>query len=123
MAMLGNSHPAASGGYWVTWEADVRTRPDAGDAVSYLRHGLKALRDHPEVASATCRYRRNEARVAFGVHIGHALTPDFAMVRAGVALRESLQRAGFGIPDPPSYAAPPMARVRLDRGPESIHRG
>jgi hypothetical protein len=122
MAMSGNARRSASGGYWVTWEADVRTQSDAGDAVPYLRHGLRALRGHPEVASASCRYRRSEDRVAFGVQISHALTPDFAMVRAGAALRDSLERAGFGIPDPPTGTAAPMARVRFDRGPASIQR-
>jgi hypothetical protein len=111
-----------SGGYVVTWEADLRTRPDAGDAVPYLRHGLTALRDHPEVASATCRYLRGEARVVFGVQIGHALTPDFALVRASAALRESLDGAGVGVAPSASGAASPMAQLRLDRGPVSIAR-
>ncbi len=120
--MIGKSHLRIFGGYVVTWEADLRTRPDADDAMPYLRCGLRALRSHPEVASATCRYRRSEGRVAFGVEIGHALTPDFAMVRAGAALRDSLERASFGIPEPSTYATAPMARVRLDRGPASIAR-
>lgn len=121
MAVSGTNR-STSGGYWVTWHGDVRTRPDAGEAMGYLRRGLRSLRHHPEVAAATCRYRRRESRVEFAVQVGHALTPDFAAVRAANALRESLERAGFGIPDPPPGCAPPMSRVRLDRGPAAIQR-
>ena len=120
--MADNSHLTRAGGYWVTWAAELRTRSDSGDAMPYLRDRLRALRGHPEVASATCRYRRREARVEFGVHVGHALTPDFAMVRASVALRESFDRAGVGTSSWPVAGALPMATVRLDRGPVSIQR-
>lgn len=120
--MPGKPRTSSSGGYMVTWEADVRTRPDAGDAVPCLRRSLKALRGHPEVASATCRYLRREGRVSFGLQIGHALTPDFAMVRAGAALRDSLDRAGVGFTRPHPGAAAPMAQLRMDRGPAAIER-
>ena len=111
----------AHSGYRVTWEAVLRTRPDAGDAMPYLRDGLRALRSHPEVAAATCRYRRCQSRVEFDVQVGHALTPDFALVRARVALNESLDRAGLGTAAP-SAGGLPMASVRLDRGPVTIQR-
>jgi hypothetical protein len=89
--------------------------------VAYLRDGLRALRTHPEVADATCRYRRRQARVEFDVQISHALTPDFALVRANVALRESLARAGLST-EGRRAAGAPMATVRLERGPLSIQR-
>ncbi|HET6918779.1 MAG TPA: hypothetical protein VFI46_04850 [Jiangellaceae bacterium] len=110
------------GGYWVTWDAEVRSRPDVDDPVSYLRDGLRVLRDHPHVADATCRYRRRHARVEFDVQIPHALTPDFALVRANVALRESLARAGLSTEGRPAAGGVPMATVRLERGPLSIQR-
>jgi len=113
---------ATRGGYWVTWDAEVRSRPDVDDPVAYLRDGLRALRSHPEVADATCRFRRRQARVEFDVQIPHALTPDFALVRANVALRESLARAGLYTDGRPVAGGPPMATVRLERGPLSIQR-
>lgn len=119
--MAGSTHRTTHGGYRVTWEAEVRRLPDAGDAMPYLRDGLRALRGHPEVASATCRYRRRQARVEFEVQVGHALTPDFALLRARVALNESLDRAGLGT-SRPSARALGMATVLLDRGPVSIQR-
>ena len=118
--MIGSTHRAGRGGYRVTWEADLRTGPD-GDAVHYLRDGLRELRGHPEVASATCRYRRREARIEFDVQVAHALTPDFAMVRTEIALRESLQRAGLGHSRRRSARSVPLS-LRLDRGPASIQR-
>lgn len=113
---------ATQGGYWVTWDAEVRSRPGADDPVEYLRGGLRALRDHPEVADATCRYRRRQARAEFDVQIPHALTPDFALVRANVALRESLARAGLNAEGRRVAGVAPMATVRLERGPLSIQR-
>jgi hypothetical protein len=83
---------------------------------------LRVLRDHPEVADATCRYRRRQARVEFDVQISHALTPDFALVRASAALRESLARAGLATAGRPAVGGLPMATVRLERGPLSIQR-
>lgn len=117
----GDTHRTTPGGYRVSWQAEIRTRPDVGDAMPFLRDGLWALRDHPEVAYATCRYRRRQSRVEFDVQIGRALTPDFALVRAQIALHESLDRAGLGKSRP--GAGPfPGATVRLNRGPVAIQR-
>lgn len=108
--MIGSTDRTERVGYRVTWGADLRTSPDPGDTMPYLRDGLRALRGHPEVASAACRYRRSQARVEFDVTVGHALTPDFALVRAQIALRESLDRAGLG------------GAIRLDRAPVAVQR-
>lgn len=119
---MGDSNHRTTGrGYRVAWEADVRTGPDVSDAMPHLRDGLRALRGHPEVASAECRYRRRQSRVVFDVQVGHALTPDFAMVRAEIALHESLDHAGLGRSRPGVGAVLP-ATIRLDRGPVAIQR-
>jgi hypothetical protein len=110
-------------GYWLTYNAGLRTPPDVPDVTPYLTHYTETLRAHPEVADATYQHDPRTHRVVVHVYVRHALTPDFALLRARIAVHESLRKAGAAASACYAASPSPAAQLWIDTWPEAIRRG
>lgn len=81
--------------YWLSFISEIRTRPDVTDVTPYLDRGLKVLRSHPEIVSATYRHDTRTHRVTFVLELAYTIAPHHDIVTGHHALNESLQRAGI----------------------------
>jgi hypothetical protein len=107
--------------YWMTFIADIRTRPDITDVHGHLAHGVQAVRAHPEVADAAYRYDATTHTVAFDVLVGRPVTVPYDVITMHRALLDSLEHAGFGDTNLPAHSPVPV-RLRFPRWPDFIGR-
>lgn len=106
-------------GYWMTFTADIRTRPDATDIDAHLADGIRALRAHPEIADAAYRHDQWTHTVAFDVQLSYPVHLHHDVIRIHRALHESLERAGFGDTSLPAYSPVPV-RLRFGSWPDAV---
>jgi hypothetical protein len=104
-------------GPWVTWQAEIRTRPDVADIEPYLAHAMAALRDVED-----CRYEY-DARlhvVSFVVHVRWTISEVIAKRQASAALHDRLPAAGFDTARSAPMFQMPIAWLRFDWWPSSV---
>lgn len=106
-------------GYWMSFIADIRTRPDVTDVQSHLAHGLRAVLAHPDVADAAYRHNPISHTVEFQVLVGYPVDLPYDVISMHRALLDSLERAGFGDTNLPAYSPVPV-RLRFSSWPDFI---
>jgi hypothetical protein len=101
---------------WMTFRADIRTRPDVAEVGPYLTHGVRAVRAHPDIADATCEHDPTTLTVRFHVQLHHSGFIHHDALTAHRALHEALEQAGFGDTSLPARSPVPV-RLRIDWWP------
>jgi hypothetical protein len=107
-------------GCWVTWPAEIRTRPDIADIGPYLAHAVAALREHRDVEDAAYEYLPGSGVVNFVLRVRWGITEVVAKRQASDALHDRLPAAGFDTArSGPTWQAP-VAWLRFDWWPSSF---
>jgi hypothetical protein len=113
------SRSNAMNGYWMTFTAHIRTRPDVTDVDTHLAYGVQALRAHPDIADAAYRHDRSTHTVAFHLLVSYPVHLHHDVIRIHRALLDSLEQAGFGDTNLPAYSPVPV-RLRFGSWPDAI---
>lgn len=108
-------------GCWVTWSADITTRPDIVDITPYLASGVTALRQHRDVDEATYEHVPASRVVSFTMRVRWGITEVVAKRQASDALHSQLPRAGFDTRRSGPGTQPPVAWLHFDWWPSSFH--
>lgn len=105
-------------GCWVTWQADLRTRPNVPDPLRHLEHAVQMLRQHRYVDDASFDYEPRLGSVRFSLLIPWGITEVVVKRYAIDALHDSLPYAGFDT----RRAAPaqPVGWLQFDWWPDSF---
>jgi hypothetical protein len=106
-------------GCWVTWQADIRTRPDIADVGPELDRAIYLLWQHRDVNDAYYEHDPSRHIVTFMVRVRYGITEVITRRLASDALRQSLQRTGFALPRGRAIAQP-YAWLRFTPWPQAF---
>lgn len=106
-------------GEWMTFLAEVLSRPHVTDVGPYLAHGLQRVQAHREIAAASFEHDPTTHTVRFHVQLHYPIAPHIDALTGHRALHESLERAGFGDTSLPAYAPVPV-RLRIGSWPINL---
>jgi hypothetical protein len=106
-------------GYWMTFTAHIRTRPDVTDVDAHLTHGVHVLQAHPDIADAAYRHDTTTHTVAFDLQVSYPVHLHHDVICMHRALLDSLEQAGFGDTSLPAYSPVPV-RLRFGSWPDAI---
>lgn len=84
-------------GAWVTWPADVLTRPDVSDITPHLDAAMEALRWHRDIADAGYDYTPGARTVTLRLLVRWGITEVPTKGYAQAALRQCLPPVGLGV--------------------------
>jgi hypothetical protein len=108
-------------GCWVSWRAEIRTRPDIADIRPYLAQAIAALRQHHDIEDARCEYDPHRHRVRFVLCVRWTISKVIAKCEASAALHDRLPTAGFDTGRAGPTWQTPFAWLRFDWWPTSIN--
>lgn len=106
-------------GAWVTWAADIRTRPDITDLEGKLDQTIYRLWQHRDVDDAYYEHDPDRYVVTFVVRIRYGITEVIVRQLAYRALHDALQWTGFALPHGWTTAQP-HAWLRFTAWPQAF---
>ena len=104
----------------VTWQAEIRTRPDISDPRPYLAQGVAALREHRNVEDARYEYDADLHVVSFVIDVHWTISRVIAKCQAASALHDRLPAVGFDTARSAPMFQMPVAWLRFDWWPSSF---
>jgi hypothetical protein len=107
-------------GCWVTWQADIRTRPDITDIETDLDQAIYLLWQHRDVNDAYHRYDPATHTVTFDVRVRYGISEVLVRRLASTALRQALRGTGFAVAGLWPTSPDAIARLRFTPWPQAF---